>query len=51
MKLRSQLHTEKYFRNLIISTRNQIIVTLCRLIWIQTDIRLDSNRSENVNTI
>ena len=40
-------HTEKYFRNLIKSTRDQIVFTIFRLIWIQTDVRLDPNQSEN----
>ena len=31
------LHTEKSFRNLIKSTRNQIEFTVFRLIWKQTD--------------
>ena len=34
-------HTEKSFRSLIILIRNQIVLTIFRLIWIQTDIRLD----------
>ena len=41
------LHTEKYFRNLIKSTRNQIVFTIFRLIWNPTDVRLVSNQSEN----
>ena len=36
------VHTGKSFRNLIKSTRNQIV-----LIWIQTDVRSDPNQSEN----
>ena len=36
-------HTEKYFRNLIKSTWNQIVFTIFRLIWIQTDVRLVHN--------
>ena len=32
-----RLHTEISFRNLIKSTRNQIVYTIFRLIWIQTD--------------
>ena len=40
-------HTEKSFRNLIKSTRNQIPLTIFRLIWIQTDVRLVPNQSEN----
>ena len=38
---KSPLHKEKYFRNLIISTWYQIVFTIFRLIWIQTDVRLD----------
>ena len=41
------IHAEKYFQNLIKSTRNQIVFTIFRLIWNQTDIRLDPNQSEN----
>ena len=41
------IHTEKYFRNLIKSTRNQIVFTILRLIWNQTDVRLVLNQSEN----
>jgi len=40
-------HTEKYFRNLIKLTRNQIVFTIFRLIWNQKDGRLDPNQSEN----
>ena len=40
-------HTEKYFRNLIESTRNQIVFTIFRLVWIKTEVRLDPNQSEN----
>ena len=39
--------TEKSFRNLIKSTRNQIVFTISRLIWNRTDIRLVPNQSEN----
>ena len=40
--------THKSFFNLVKSTRNQIVFTICRLIWIQTDtVRLDPNHSEN----
>ena len=42
-----KIHTEKSFRNLIKSTWNQIVFTIFRLIWIQTDVRLDPNQSEN----
>ena len=38
-------HTEKYFRNLIKSNPNQIVFTMQRLIWIQTDDRLVPNQS------
>ena len=41
------LHTEKYLRNLIKSTRNQIVSTIFRLIWHQTNVRLVPNQSEN----
>ena len=41
------MHTEKYFRILIKSTQNQIVFTIIRLTWIQTDFRLDLNQSEN----
>ena len=34
-------------KNLIKSTRNRIVFTILRLIWIQTDVRSDSNLSEN----
>ena len=37
------LDTEKYFRNLMKSTRNQIVFTIFRLIWNKTDVRLDPN--------
>ena len=33
------LHTEKSFRILIISNRNQIVFTIFRLFWNQTDVR------------
>ena len=39
------VHTEKSFRNLIKSTWNQIAFTIFRLIWTQTDVRLDPNQS------
>ena len=42
------MHTDKYFLNLVKLTRNQIVSTIFRLIWIQTDrVRLDPNRSGN----
>ena len=40
-------HTEKFFPSLIISTWNQIVFTIFWLIWIQTDVRLHLNQSEN----
>ena len=42
-----KVHTEKSFRNLIKSIWNQVVSTIFRLIWIQTDVRLDLNQSEN----
>ena len=41
------VHTVKYFRNLIKSTQNQIVFTIFRLIWNQTDVRLVPNQLEN----
>ena len=42
------IHTENFFlKNLIKETRNQIVFTVFRQIWIQTDVRLDPNQSEN----
>ena len=38
---------EKSFRNRIESNRNQIVFTIFRLIWNQTDVRLVPNQSEN----
>ena len=49
MRLDTQAHTEKSFRNLIKSNRNQIVFTIFRLIRHQTDVRLVSNLSENGN--
>ena len=45
-------HKEKSFRNLVKSNRNQIVFTIFRLIWNQTDVRLlfQINR-KMVNTI
>ena len=41
-------YTEKSFRNLIKFNRNQIVFTIFRLIWNQTDtVRLVPNQSEN----
>ena len=39
--------TQKSFRNLIKSNRNQIVFTIFRLIWNQTDVRLVPNQSAN----
>ena len=44
---KSSFTQEKYFRNLIKATRNQLVFTIYRLIWIQTDVRLDPNQSED----
>jgi len=41
------LHTEKTFWNLVNSNLNHIVFTIFRLIWNQTDVHLDPNRSEN----
>ena len=41
------LHTEKSFWNLVKSTRNQTAFTIFQLIWIETEVRLDPNQSEN----
>ena len=41
------LHTEKYFRNLIKSSRNQILFITIQLILNQTDVHLVPNQSEN----
>ena len=41
------IRTEKSFKNLIKSTRYQIVFTIFRLIWIQTDVRLDPTQLEN----
>ena len=41
------IHTEKSFRNLIKSSRNQIVFTIFRLIWNKTGVCLDLNQSEN----
>ena len=45
----STSHTQRQtsFRNLIKSTRNQIVFTILRLIWNRTDVRLDPNQLEN----
>ena len=45
------VHTEKSFQNLIKSNRNQIVFTLFRLIWNQTDVHLISINRKMVNTI
>ena len=41
------VHTEKSFRIRIKLNRNQIVFTLFRLIWIQTEVRLDPNQLVN----
>ena len=41
-------HSQKTFWNLIISNRNHIVFTLFRLIWIQTDVCLVPNQTENI---
>ena len=43
------LHTENFFRNLIMSTQNQIVFTVFPLIWNQTNVRLVLNQSEKGN--
>ena len=40
---RQSIHTGKYFRNLVKSNRNQIVFTLFRFIWNQTDVCLALN--------
>ena len=42
-----QVHKEKTFWNLVNSHRNQILFTICRLIWNQTDVHLAPNQSKN----
>ena len=42
------VHTEKSFRNLVKSNRNQIVFTIFWLIWIHADVHLDPNQSKNV---
>ena len=42
-----QVHMEKYFWNLIKSNLNQIVFTIFRLIWNQTNVCLVPNQSEN----
>ena len=41
------VHTKKYFRNLIKSTRYQIVFTIFLLSWNQTYARLVPNQLEN----
>ena len=43
----SVVHTEKYFRNLIKSSQNQIVLSIFRMIYVQTDIGLDPNQLGN----
>ena len=45
--IEKKLHTEKSFRNIIKSTRNQIVFTIFRLICKQTDVGLVPNQWEN----
>ena len=44
-----KVHTKKTFWNLVNSYPNQVVVTIFRLIWIQTGVCLDANQSENGN--
>ena len=44
---KTSVHAEKYFPNRFISTPNPILFTIFGLIWIQTDVRLVPNQSEN----
>ena len=46
----SDVHTDKSFRNLIKSNRNQIVITIFQWIWNQTNLCLVPNPSEMVNT-
>ena len=39
------IHTEKSLRNLIKSTRYQIVFTIFRMIWNQTEVRFVPNQS------
>ena len=45
------IHTQKLFRNLIKSNQNQIVFTILRLIWNQTDVHLVQINHKMVNTI
>ena len=47
LQVTQDVPTEKSFQNLIKSTRNQIVFTIHRLIWNQTDVSLAPNQSEN----
>ena len=40
-------HTEKSFRSIFKSNRNQIVFTIFRLIWNQIDVRFNPNQLEN----
>ena len=44
---RYAIHREKSFRNLIKSNQNQIVFTIFRLIWNQTEVLFDPNQSKN----
>ena len=46
-RLAGELFTEKSFQNLIKSKWNQIVFTIFLLIWIDMNVRLDPNQSEN----
>ena len=41
------IHTEKSFRNIIKSNRNQIVFTIFRLIYNQMDVHYVPDQSEN----
>ena len=44
-----QIHTEKYFWNLVESNWNWIVITIFRLIWHQIEFSFVSNQSEKSN--
>ena len=44
---RTCIHTERSFRIIMKSNRNQILFTIFQLNWIHTDVRLDPYQSEN----
>ena len=43
------IYTEKFFRNIVKSIWNQILIFVFGLIWNQTDVHLVPNQSENGN--